>query len=81
MTTSVGAEGLEALRPGLRVADAADTFARDTIALLRDPALAASTAATLQDLAGKHLSPESCYGPVARLLRTLATENSVITSS
>jgi glycosyltransferase involved in cell wall biosynthesis len=75
VTTSVGAEGLEKLRPTLRVSDTPDAFARDTLALLRDPALAASSAAALQSLARDHLSPDACYGPVARLLRDLAARN------
>jgi glycosyltransferase involved in cell wall biosynthesis len=80
ITTSVGAEGLENLRPTLRVADTPGAFARDTLALLRDPALAMSTAATLQALASDHLSPEACYGPVARLLRDLAAGNSSLSA-
>jgi glycosyltransferase involved in cell wall biosynthesis len=81
VTTSVGAEGLETLRPALRVADTPETFTRDTLALLRDPVLATATAATLQDLAREHLSPETCYGPVARLLRELPTRKSAASRS
>jgi glycosyltransferase involved in cell wall biosynthesis len=81
VTTSVGAEGLETLRPALRVADTPETFTRDTLALLRDPALAIATAATLQDLAREHLSPETCYDPVARLLRELPARKSAASRS
>lgn len=72
VTTSIGAEGFENFLPALRVADSPETFARETIALLRDRSLATDTAQTLQTLARTHLSPDACYAPVARLLRELA---------
>lgn len=75
VTTSVGFEGLEALREELHVADTATAFARATIQLLRDPTEAARRGAALQEKARVHLSREACYQPLARELHALATKN------
>ncbi|MEO6569883.1 MAG: glycosyltransferase family 4 protein [Opitutaceae bacterium] len=71
VTTSVGAEGFEALREGLSIANSAAEFARVTCELLRDPAKAARSGAALQDQARVHLSPEACYGPLVGMLLAL----------
>ncbi|HEX2853358.1 MAG TPA: glycosyltransferase [Opitutaceae bacterium] len=76
VTTSVGLEGLEALRHELRIADSAVEFARATTGLLRDPDEAARLGTALQAQARVHLSREACYQPVARELHALAVANS-----
>jgi succinoglycan biosynthesis protein ExoO len=73
VTTSVGLEGLEALREELCIADSAEAFTRVTRELLADPARAAHLGSGLQSKARKYLSPEACYGPTADLLRTLSS--------
>lgn len=73
VTTSVGLEGLEALREDLGIADTAPEFTRLTLSLLRDPAIAAAQGAALQAKARIQLSPETCYEPIARVLHALAS--------
>ncbi|MDD5200106.1 MAG: glycosyltransferase [Terrimicrobiaceae bacterium] len=70
VTTSVGMEGLECLRPALRVADTVEDFVRETINLLAAPQ---ETVDSLLTAARASLSAEACYGPVARVLRALAS--------
>ncbi len=72
VTTSVGAEGFDALRPALRVADTPAGFAAATAALLATPGAAAAVAGQLAAAARVHFSPDACYAPLARLLRDLA---------
>lgn len=72
VTTSVGAEGLEDLRPSLRVADTPDAFAREAIFFLNDKQLAEDAGKSLVDQARRSLSPQVCYAPVVHLLRNLS---------
>jgi succinoglycan biosynthesis protein ExoO len=72
VTTSVGLEGLEALQPALRVADTPHAFAAEVTALLSSPT-AAQVGDKMLSLARAHLSVETCYNPVADLLRSLAS--------
>ena len=72
VTTSVGLEGLESLKPALRVADTPNAFAAEVTALLDTPT-AAKVGDQMLALARSHLSVETCYKPAADLLRSLAS--------
>jgi hypothetical protein len=71
VTTSVGLEGLEALQPALRVANTPETFAAETVRLLKIP-VATEAGRQILALAQTHLSVNACYDPVADLLHGLA---------
>lgn len=73
VTTSVGAEGYEDLRPELRVADDAASFAASTVQLLTDDRLEAGARAAMAQAASGPLSPASAYGAMVSLIHSLAT--------
>jgi glycosyltransferase involved in cell wall biosynthesis len=72
VTTSVGAEGYEDLRPELRVADDAMSFAASTAELLTDDRAEAQARAAMAQAAQGRLSPPAAYAETVALIRSLA---------
>lgn len=68
VTTEVGLQGLDFLRPAVACADGAADFAARLAGLLADPAARVALEARARAAVAAHLSPETCYGPLlARL--------------
>lgn len=70
VTTSVGLQGLDALRPATREADDAAIFADHVSALLVSAATRAALEEAVRLAARAHLSPDAAYGPVLEWLRS-----------
>ncbi|MGC4071989.1 MAG: glycosyltransferase [Nibricoccus sp.] len=72
VTTSVGADGLEFLKPGLAMADHADAFAAETIRLLNSKTDRETLVTTARNLAADRLSPDACYHELAERAHIVA---------
>ncbi|KZB93579.1 hypothetical protein AVM11_11980 [Sphingomonas melonis TY] len=71
VSTTVGADGLEAFDGAVLIADNAPTFARTINALLSDPVLLATATAAAQGKAAALLDPERIFAPIERRLRAM----------
>jgi len=73
VTTSVGAEGLEAgAGRAFLVADDAAAFAEHTVRLLRDPAAAREWGERARAFARAQFAPDVVYAPLVAALRARA---------
>ncbi len=70
VTTPIGLQGLDFLRPSVREADSADAFAQGVLDLLGSENLRASLSHGTLAAIRNHLSPDSCYRGILERLRS-----------